>query len=656
MPNAAFRRPARPVGGPFSSLFVVLALLCTTPAAQAQQTYRLTRLGTQYANAIAAKPFNSLGQVIFQDRQGASDPGQGAFYDGTTTHRIGLLNAGTRSKAHAVNDAGQVVGEADLGIVLLPAGTLLTHAVLWSRAGGLVDLGSMGYETASAVAINASGQVVGNARSTAGMEHAFFWSSTTGMIDITPPGSLSSTAMDINASGQVLGRHLRADGSEGAFLWTRSGGWTELPLYPQHLTDAGQVDVWGWVQQRRLAQLWSPGTGLVDIGSSTWQESWSWGISQSGQVVGGYRLTVAGALRAFSWTAATGPVDLGNPGGPDGSVTTSIHQTVNRAGQVVGNYRLVEGGTSAAFVWHASTGMVDLQRQVIDLPAGLLLLNGKSIAENGNILAATNEGLALLSANPVVAASPVLGTIEAADPVATGRTLDLSAAFTDADKADTHTATWSWGDGSRPVAGTVNEGGGRGTVTASHAFGAPGTYTVTLTLTDSTGRSDSTSRDISVYDQSRGHIVGAGSFMSPPGAFRTHPKAEGNAVFALVTRYQPGESDPPGRMVFALRGTELTFRGQPQGSVTLNGTRASWSGTGRMNGIDGYRFAITALDARTPGALGRGRLHLRIWHADRQGSPVIDYDNLGDPATLGTLREGSVPQTGRILVRSRATP
>ncbi len=62
-------------------------------------------------------------------------------------------------------------------------------------------------------------------------------------------------------------------------------------------------------------------------------------------------------------------------------------------------------------------------------------------------------------------------------------TLDFHGSFTDVGTLDTHTAIWDWGDGTSDV-GTVIEAGGSGMVTGSHVYLTPGTYIVTLTVTD----------------------------------------------------------------------------------------------------------------------------------------------------------------------------
>jgi PKD repeat protein len=69
-------------------------------------------------------------------------------------------------------------------------------------------------------------------------------------------------------------------------------------------------------------------------------------------------------------------------------------------------------------------------------------------------------------------------------------TLAFDGSFTDPGWLDTHTATWNFGDGTI-VPGTVTEENiepdATGTTTADHVYSEPGTYTVTLTITDDDG-------------------------------------------------------------------------------------------------------------------------------------------------------------------------
>ncbi|QDT78225.1 Bifunctional hemolysin/adenylate cyclase precursor [Gimesia maris] len=63
----------------------------------------------------------------------------------------------------------------------------------------------------------------------------------------------------------------------------------------------------------------------------------------------------------------------------------------------------------------------------------------------------------------------------------------ISADFTDLGSLDTHTASIDWGDGTDLEWVPVNELDGSGTLNGNHAYALPGTYTITLTLTDDDG-------------------------------------------------------------------------------------------------------------------------------------------------------------------------
>lgn len=113
-------------------------------------------------------------------------------------------------------------------------------------------------------------------------------------------------------------------------------------------------------------------------------------------------------------------------------------------------------------------------------------------------------------------APPDVGAINAApNPVLINGTVNTTANFTDPDTGDTHTALWSWGD-STTSPGVVTEANGSGSVTGSHIYTAPGSYTVTLTVTDNKGNSDSSTVTVNVtygivplFDQSKAHKSGS---------------------------------------------------------------------------------------------------------------------------------------------------
>jgi probable HAF family extracellular repeat protein len=100
------------------------------------------------------------------------------------------------------------------------------------------------------------------------------------------------------------------------------------------------------------AFLWSPTTGMQDLGSIGGGSSYANGINNAGQIVGYYE--ASGTYRAFLWTASNGMQDLGTLGGD-----SAIASGINSAGQVVGTARNLSGQVHA-FLWTATSGMRDL--------------------------------------------------------------------------------------------------------------------------------------------------------------------------------------------------------------------------------------------------------------------------------------------------------
>jgi probable HAF family extracellular repeat protein len=82
---------------------------------------------------------------------------------------------GTSSNAVAVKSSGQVVGWS---------GTFgnAVHAISWTQAEGMVDLGTLGGTFSEAVAVNTAGQVVGSSTTADGASRAFVWDPATGMM------------------------------------------------------------------------------------------------------------------------------------------------------------------------------------------------------------------------------------------------------------------------------------------------------------------------------------------------------------------------------------------------------------------------------------------------------------------------------------------
>jgi len=91
-------------------------------------------------------------------------------------------------------------------------------------------------------------------------------------------------------------------------------------------------------------------------------------------------------------------------------------------------------------------------------------------------------------------------------PIPESTTASVTVVFEDDSEA--HTVTFDWGDGSSMT--TVNLGPGEFEASASHPYFDPDAYTVTVTVTDATGLSDTETVFVVVYDPNGRRMWGLG--------------------------------------------------------------------------------------------------------------------------------------------------
>jgi len=222
--------------------------------------------------------------------------------------------------------------------------------------------------------------------------------------------------------------------------------------------------------------------------------------------------------------------------------------------------------------------------------------------------------------------APVVGAIVAPpQPIELGLPVDVSAAFTDAGKPDTHSAAWDWGDGSTS-AGPVTEADGSGSAVGSHTYGTPGVYTVRLTVTDKDGATGAALyRYVVIYDVDGGFVTGGGWIESPPGAYVPDPSLSGRANFGFVAKYQKGANTPVGQTEFQFKVAGLNFHGQECQWLVVAGSKAKFKGTGTINGTGDYGFLITAIDGDLKAPKSADRFRIKIWN--RAAADTTVYDN-----------------------------
>src|SRR5688572_29247847 len=214
-----------------------------------------------------------------------------------------------------------------------------------------------------------------------------------------------------------------------------------------------------------------------------------------------------------------------------------------------------------------------------------------------------------------------------ADPVPAGSEVTVSAAFTDAGKADTHVGAVQWdaGGGFETAGVKVADG----VVTARKTL-APGVYSVALMVTDDDGGEGKSSATayVVVYDPNGGFVTGGGWIVSPDGACAASAcgyTGEDKATFGFSAKYKPGASaSTSGNTAFEFKAGGFKFTSTVYQWVVVAGGKAQFKGAGVVNGEGDFGFLLTAIDGALGAAGSADRLRIKVWNK-ATGETV--YDN-----------------------------
>jgi probable HAF family extracellular repeat protein len=253
---------------------------------------------------------------------------------------LGTLG-GPGSAALSINDAGQIVGEAD------------DHATLFdpTGAGNNIDLGTLGGDSSSAYSINDAGQIAGRSDNAEGFKRACLFDPTGGgsNINLGTLGGDESWALCINNSGHITGdAHTSDPFHHHAVLFDPTGSGNNIDLdtpgfrFPYSLSSAYFINDAGEIVGLARHTHWesfhatlfdSTGGGKnVDLGTLGGEASLALCTNDAGQIVGGAE-NPDGLERAclFDPTGGGNNVDLGTLGGDE-----SEAKSINNKGEIVG--------------------------------------------------------------------------------------------------------------------------------------------------------------------------------------------------------------------------------------------------------------------------------------------------------------------------------
>jgi probable HAF family extracellular repeat protein len=314
-----------------------------------------------------------------------------AWLDGRVTDLDSLGDPRNCGNALAINDAGEIVGASENGLLDPVTGLVQLRAVLW-RDGQHKNLGTLGGNHSYADAINNRGQIVGFALnkipdpfslfglfvgpSTNGTQtRAFLWENGD-MRDLDTLGGPDAWALFVNESGQVAGYSYiestpnPTTGAPPADPFLRKGV-SSLAADPAACFTGNDPE--------NCVPFLRDGEKLIDLFTSTIGGNFltANAISDSGEVVG------AAAFPNQPFDAAIWRSGVANDLGALPGDCFSQAFVVNSQGQITGNSATCDGKTIRAVLW--KDGKVFDLNTLIPRDSNLLLVESFVINDRGEI-------------------------------------------------------------------------------------------------------------------------------------------------------------------------------------------------------------------------------------------------------------------------------
>jgi probable HAF family extracellular repeat protein len=359
---------------------------------------------------------------------------------------LGTFPTGESSYAYALNNVGQVVGEAHTG-AFGPDLIEYVHAFVWDAAHGMQDIGTLiGFDAHSqsrAYGVNDAGKVVGGSDWNGNAYHGFTWTQANGLYNMGVIGGNTSEADAINANGRITGQSTIQDGSSSlrAFRIPNLEILEPLSGYVHSfgfaINDASDVAGGGQKADATYRALFWHTTSPVDMGTLGGASSVASGLNNAGQAVGYADTDAEEVSHAFLWDAANGMEDLGTLGGAN-----SAARSINAQGQIVGSSELSFGHPDRHAFLYSDGAIMDLN-QALPAGSGWTLLFANGINNNGQICGYGLIGGHYHAFLLTPAFTSVSGTVTLAGSVNPAQTITLTFRPTDGSDAFTRSVLLS---------------------------------------------------------------------------------------------------------------------------------------------------------------------------------------------------------------------
>jgi probable HAF family extracellular repeat protein len=311
------------------NILIALATAAFIVGSAAAQEYTVTDLG-KVATSSVAHAMNSSGQIVGAIGGAHGDNLIAFFWPNHGGKPIGRPQHSDYSEAFGINDAGQVVGAANLQDGM--------RGFTWSNGNNLTLLNPLAGDSSSAAyALNNAGTAAGFSSGPHGTE-AVIWRNDLPQTLVANSTNATSEALAINANGSVVG-FLGEGSQQRGFIWSTNGLHELLPIPGDDSSQALAVNqseqAAGISMSNGLsrATLWDQ-NGVHNLGIlQSGNHSEAFGINNAQFVVGSSGSSLG--RHAFLWTPQNGMQDLNNLIPPNSDVVLSAAVAINDAGQIV---------------------------------------------------------------------------------------------------------------------------------------------------------------------------------------------------------------------------------------------------------------------------------------------------------------------------------
>ena len=435
---------------------------------------------------------------------------------------IGLLNSGCPvasppkysiirlddrvSAGESLNEHGEVVGQ----VLIAPDEW---RGFVWrpDQTPKLAELPTLGGHYGSATGINDTTEVAGYASNADGWTHAIHWTEAGGVEDLGALGVGYSVAMDVNNLGEAVGHTGYTDSTRRAFIWTDTGGMQVIPgaeadTAAMAISEASAVV--GAVHDEDDIGTPNPPEGRIWYDDGTMDTipstlggtgSIAVGLNLTNTVVG-YAANGSDEYCAFKWTASGGMHGLGSLGYciTDDFAFRSVASAVNSSGTIVGTAAYADARSHAVLwkgshlydlndcipsgtEWEYLDGAADISNNGCIVGAGYWM-NGATLQRAAYLLVPVVLNKLTLSRSTAHGGSTVTATasLDAAAPCP----LDITISIVGLDGiASVSSATATIPEGARSISFTIEASSvaSRTTGTVAVSFGG-NTRTKTLTV------------------------------------------------------------------------------------------------------------------------------------------------------------------------------